>query len=310
MKRITIKKPELSIEEAFYRCLISKSAEGLAEKTISTYKSHFRTLSNYFDTSLNISGLNKNIIEDVITSLRKKDISPNTISSYCRTLRTFLSWARKEGLTTVNIPPYKQVDTPKEAYTDDELRLLLKRPSKKASFCEYRNWVIENFALNCGARASTIRNIKNCDIDFKSNIVIFRHSKNGKIQVMPLCSSMVSILHEYISIREGEPSDYLFCDQYGLQLSEGALKQAIAKYNKSRGVQKTSFHLFRHTFAKKYLLDCNGNAFTLQKLLNHSTLEMTKHYCSIYNADITNDYDRISPLENLKMHSKPISMKR
>ena len=306
MKRITVKKGQLSVADAFRRCIVSKSAEGLSSKTISTYKSHFQTLSNYFDTSMNISELDRNVLEDVITSLRKKDLSPNTISSYCRTLRAFLSWARREELTTVFIPPYKQVDTPKEVYTDDELRILLRRPSKNANFCEFRNWVIENFALNCGARASTIRNIKNCDVDLKSKQVVFRHSKNGKLQVMPLCSLMVSILLEYTVIREGDPSDYLFCDQYGRQLSEGALKQAIANYNKSRGIQKTSLHLFRHTFAKKYLLDCHGNAFTLQKLLNHSTLEMTKHYCAIFNADITNDYDRISPLENLNLYSKPI----
>ena len=70
MKRITIKKQELSIEEAFSRCLVSKSAEGLAAKTISTYKSHFRTLSNYFDASLNISELNKRMIEDVIRPIQ------------------------------------------------------------------------------------------------------------------------------------------------------------------------------------------------------------------------------------------------
>ena len=51
------------------------------------------------------------------------------------------------------------------------------------------------------------------------------------------------------------------------------------------------FHELRHTFTKKYLLDCGGNAFTLQRLLGHSTLDMTKHYCAIFDADITRDFD-------------------
>ena len=56
--------------------------------------------------------------------------------------------------------------------------------------------------------------------------------------------------------------------------------------------------MFRHTFAKKWLLDCNGNAFTLQKMLGHSTMEMTRHYTNIWDADLANNY--VSPLEKLQ----------
>lgn len=82
-------------------------------------------------------------------------------------------------------------------------------------------------------------------------------------------------------------------------LTENALRLAIAHYNRCRGISKTSIHMFRHTFARKYLIDCGGNAFTLQKLLGHSSLEMTKHYCTIFDTDITKGFDNISPLEQL-----------
>ena len=54
------------------------------------------------------------------------------------------------------------------------------------------------------------------------------------------------------------------------------------------------------TFARKYLVDCGGDAFTLQRLMGHSTLKMTKHYCSIYDADIAKNYDRVSPLAQIQ----------
>ena len=126
--------------------------------------------------------------------------------------------------------------------------------------------------------------------------MLFRHTKNGKLQVLPLCSRMVNILREYIDVRGGANNDYLFCDAYGDMLTENGLRLAIVRYNKSRGVSKTSLHLFRHTFARKYLVDCGGDAFTLQKLLGHSTLKMTRHYCAIYDTDIVNNFDRLSPL--------------
>lgn len=86
------------------------------------------------------------------------------------------------------------------------------------------------------------------------------------------------------------------------------MRQSIARYNTRRGVQKTSIHLFRHTFARKYLIDCGGDAFTLQKLLGHSALAMTKHYCAIYDADLTKNYDNFSPLAQMKAGGAKIKM--
>ena len=162
--------------------------------------------------------------------------------------------------------------------------------------------MIVNFFLNSGCRAATVRNIQNRDVDLQARQIILRHTKVGKIQVIPLCSLMVSILQDYMEIRGGAEEDYLCCDQYGEMLSENALRLAIAAYNQRRGVQKTSIHLFRHTFARKYLVDCGGNAFTLQKLMGHSTLKTTKIYCNIFDADIAKNYDTFSPLAQI---SKP-----
>ena len=120
-------------------------------------------------------------------------------------------------------------------------------------------------------------------------------SLNGNIQAIPLCSRMVNVLRGYMATRGGEEAGYLFCDEYGEMLTENALRLAITHYNRRRGVQKTSIHPFRHTFARKYLVDCGGDAFTLQKIPGHSTLKMTKHYCAIYDADIARNYDRIKP---------------
>lgn len=235
----------------------------------------------------------------MVISMRQSELAHNSICSYLRVFRTFLNWARKAGYTELEMANYKDKETVKETYTDAELMLLLQKPARNCDFCEYRNWVIINFLVNCGCRAGTIRNIQNRDVDFERKQVIFRHTKTGKIQTIPLCSMLVSILSDYAAMRGGEPSDYLFCSVYGTMLSENALKLAIADYNHKRGVLKTSIHMFRHTFARKYLMDCGGDAFTLQHLLGHSTLQMTKHYCAIFDSDIAGNYDLRSPLAQL-----------
>ena len=284
-----------TIEETFSDFIISKKAKGLAEKTLQSYQAQFQAVAWHLDVKMDIAMLQKADLDAMIISMR--------------TLKSFFSWCNEQGITRLNIPLYKAEETVKETYSDLELSALLKNPDiRKATFAEYRDWVIINFLLNCGSRAATVRAIQIRDVDLDGGVVFYRHTKNRKTQVIPLCSAMVSILREYLRHRGGEAADFLFCTETGSQLTENGLRQSIARYNTQRGVQKTSIHLFRHTIARKYLIDCGGDAFTLQKLLGHSTLAMTKHYCAIFDADLTKNYDNFSPLAQMKSNSTRIKM--
>lgn len=290
---------ELSFDDAVERFLIDCSARGLADKTLFTYRHHFQGMAHYLDMAMPLRDLRREHLNMMVVEMRANKLATNTISSYVRVITTFLHWCDREQLCHVEPPKFKQVETVKETYTDEELLTLLKRPSPTCRFTIYRNWVIINFLLNCGCRASSLRNIQNQDVFLDEQKVIFRHNKNGKVQAVPLCHQMVVILQEYKIVRGGTDTDFLFCDEFGNQLSESALREGIARYNRSRGVRKTSCHLFRHTFARKYLIDCNGNAFTLQHLLGHSTLKMTQHYCKVFDADIAKNFDNFSPLAQI-----------
>lgn len=296
-----------TIEETFQDFILSRKTKGLAEKTLQSYQSQFRAIARHMDVTMEMSALKRSDLDAAILSMRDAGLSSNSINSYTRTLKSFLSWCNEQGITRLNIPLYKAEETVKETYSDAELELLLKKPDiRKSTFAEYRDWVIINFLLNCGSRAATIRAIQIRDVDLDAGLVFYRHTKNRKAQVIPLCSAMVSILREYLHHRGGKDTDYLFCTETGTMLTENGLRQSIARYNTRRGVQKTSIHLFRHTFARKYLIDCGGDAFTLQKLLGHSTLAMTKHYCAIFDADLTKNYDNFSPLAQMKSKSSKI----
>ena len=80
------------------------------------------------------------------------------------------------------------------------------------------------------------------------------------------------------------------------------LKHAISKYNRKRGVTKTSLHLFRHTFAKRAVM--NGmNVFVLQKWLGHSDISVTKEYINLYANDLALNMQSTNPLDTF-MNSK------
>ena len=299
----------LTVSDYFNMFVTAQTAKGVSDATLRTYHNHFAAVSKHLDVNKPMSQLKTEDLQGMIASMRACGLAHNSISSYARVAKTFITWANKNGFTEAQASSYKQIETVKDTYTDSELLALLKRPKKGCKFTEYRTWVIIQFLINCGCRSSTLRNIQNQDVDSERHQVIFRHTKTGKLQLIPICTDLSVVLHEYMRIRGGAPSDYLFCNEYGDQLTKDALYQSISSYNKSRGVNKTSVHAFRHTFAKKYLVDCGGNAFTLQRLLGHSTLDMTRHYCRIYDADICDNFDDSCPLTSLKRKSSRSKIK-
>lgn len=286
----------ITMEEAFEQFLISRLANGVREKTVSTYKYQFHAIMKHCDIEKTIQQFSNIDIQHIIISMRNSRLKSTSIQTYTRLLRTFFNWAKGMGYSDVKVKLYHAEETMKEPYSDHELELLLRKPEDDCQFWEYRNWVIINFLLNSGCRAATLRAIEIRDVSLDNGTVSFRHTKNGHPQVMPLCHDMQVILTQYMKLRGGGQSDTLFCNDKHRPLSESALRKTIVKYNRSRQVEKTSIHLFRHTFAKKFLLDCGGDAFTLQHLLGHKTLDMTKRYCTLYDADIAHRFEKLCPL--------------
>lgn len=165
MAKIKVQKTE-TLAEVFDLFILSKRAQGITDKTAATYLQHLSAISKHLDVNKDISVLNSRDLELMVQSMRNKELSPNSIRSYTITLKAFFSWCNANSITSLNITLYRGEENIKETYSDTELRILLKKPNmNNCSFSEYRSWAIENFLVNSGSRAATIRNIKLCDLD-------------------------------------------------------------------------------------------------------------------------------------------------
>jgi site-specific recombinase XerD len=64
----------------------------------------------------------------------------------------------------------------------------------------------------------------------------------------------------------------------GDSLTGWGIQTIIQRLGPRAGSPNLHAHLLRHTFATNYLLYNCGDAFRLQQILGHTTLEMTRRY--------------------------------
>lgn len=309
MEKITMsKKSNLSIQEAFDLFIRKCKIKNLTGLSISSYEKKMVHFYEFINKSEPITAVTKDTVDDYILWLRENtEANDITINSYLRSVRAFLYFCMEDKyIPTFKIQLIKAEKKIKETYTDDELVRLLEKPDvDNCSFSCYKTWVFENYLLGTGNRISTALDMHIGDINFQSGVIILRKTKNRKQQIIPLSATLAEILQGYLQIRGGEADDYVFCNEYGEQASCRTYQQLVRRYNRKRGVEKTSCHTFRHTFAKNWILN-SGDMFRLQKILGHSDLTVTKEYVNMFGQDLQMDFEKFNPLDNLKGRSKGI----
>ena len=297
VKQIELEEHTLkSASEEFYK---NNRIKGLAEETQKAYKVYVDCFIRWFGEESLLVDVTTEIIDEYICKKAGDGNKPVSIATNMVHLRRFFKFCYSRNYMEridITIPKYEK--ELKEPYTDEEMKLLLKKPITK-NWVEYRSWVMVNYFFSTGQRLSTVLNIKVSHVDMKHSRIKLIWNKDKIQKWMPISPALHKVLKEYIEVSDLHENDYLFPEYEGKKLQRRSAEDAIIKYNKSRGVDKTSIHLFRHCFAKNYILN-GGNPAKLQKLMNHKTIEQTMKYVNLYANDISSDLDLYNPLDVFK----------
>ena len=263
--------------EEFYQ---DKRTENTAESTLKTYDMHIR---NFIDSNdmwdFTTSLINKDHYQWWVEDLQEDDRkSDTTVATYCRSVRAFIYWLQENEYTDVfpvKIPKYQK--KVKRCYTDEELTTLLEKPDRNCSEVQYQTWVYINLLISTGLRLSSSLDILVKDIDFKNNVVYVDTTKNNQGLALSLNDDVIKILKKYIQLFRLSADDYLFCKGDNTRMANHTMQCNVANYNRAHGVEKTSIHLFRHTFAKNFYIQTK-DVYTLCQVLGHSNISVTEDY--------------------------------
>lgn len=290
--KMNIQENNMTFEEGFHEFTFSCLSRNLRPDSVTHYENSYNQIIKHLNKDIKISEITKETFNNFVVEVKKnKNISSMTLYTYARDLSRIIHFFQeKEYLPAFRMILPKVDKKPIETYTDDEIEKLLKKPNiKKCNFAEFRNYCLVAMFFSTGLRVSSVVNIKIKDVDFNDDTLKITHTKNRKQLTLPITRELRKILLEYLKYRQQKSdNDWLFCTVYGKQLNRNSMTQAIEDYNKRRGVNTVSIHKMRHTFAKKWIMS-GKSVVTLQKVLSHSSLQMTQNYINILVPDIKED---------------------
>ena len=311
------KEPIVPIGEAYKKFEYEKKAQGRVAATINNYRKSLDMFKGFcgFTDETDIKSINKQLVIDWMTAMQTETeetpaLSASSINHYLRDCRAFFYWCMSDEnkyLERFTMPTVSVQEVKQKTYSDKEIERLLKTPEKDrvCDAVEWRCWAITHLAFDMGARAGSIMEIRIEDLNLKKQNVYLRHTKNKALAIFNISTSCARALKQYIELyRYGASGeDYLFVDIGGEPLNQSSLSHSFAKYCKARGVDKTSIHGIRHTFATKLAENTNGNLVRVQKGLGHSSIDMARKYINMAAIDM-GDYDEISPLHQKKKNKR------
>ncbi|MEM9103296.1 MAG: tyrosine-type recombinase/integrase [Pseudomonadota bacterium] len=141
--------------------------------------------------------------------------------------------------------------------------------------------IVTRICLATGARWSEAEGLERHQ--FRNGKITYSKTKSGKIRAVPYTDN---IIDRYIETRTGR----IFKPSYE------SFRQAIERADITLPKGQMT-HVCRHTFVSHYLMN-GGDILTLQKILGHSTLNMTMRYAH-FAPDHFADVPKRSPIANL-----------
>lgn len=243
-----------------------------------------------------------------------KKVSIVTLNNYIRNLKVYFNYMYENRIIKKNpTQKIKLIHVPRKAkgYMNDiEVNNLLKC-FDLSRFHEYRDCVITELLFDTGMRLGECLLIKEkTDINYAERTIFLPadNTKGKKDRYVFFSVQMATELKRWLQYKDRyKESEYVFCTIKGTVLQERSFESNFSNYGERIGKKEINPHLLRNNFAKRFLMN-GGDIFTLSKILGHSSIKVTEQcYLDLQTEDLKKQYEKHSPLMNLKKGNKAVA---
>ena len=240
-------------------------------------------------------------LRDVVLRMREKGLRASGCNSAIQAINCYAHWTNAgphskcgSGCQHPKVPLLKVPQLVLPTFTAQQIRQLVAwKPKGKY---QRRLHLLILFLLDTGCRISEALGLRVREIDFE-NMLVTLDGKGRKQRVVPFSFELRKALFRYITEFKRKLDALLFANRSETKVGRRNALRDVKLLCKRMGFDPPArtLHAFRHTFAVNYLRR-GGSVFHLQKVLGHSTLEMTRRYANLMTEDLQAVHERVSLL--------------
>ena len=206
---------------------------------------------------------------------------PTTAAVRFRSLQQFYRWAVEEELIDTSpmagLKPPAIPETPVDVLDDAALSRLLKSMNGR-SFDDRRDTAIVRLFVDTGMRLSELAGLNVDDIDLDQDVALVV-GKGRRPRACPFGDKTGQALERYLRERTRHRlarSDRLWLGGRG-EMTDNGIGQALRRRARAAGLPHLHPHMFRHTFAHRWLAE-GGQEQDLMRLAGWRSKEMLARY--------------------------------
>lgn len=281
--------------------LLAKQVDGLSPKYISDSREKLKPFIS-FCGDIAPGEVTPNHIRLYLRERQLRN-SPATVKDHFGILKVWFNWLAHEKIIESPMAGMNPPKVPRviiQPFSPQQQRDIIET-CDQSTYTGVRNRAIALCLFDSGLRTQEIAALKLSNIDMEHGI-IKTMGKGSKERLTGMGKETRKAIIRYVLARKTE-SDYLWLTEERKPLTWRGLQIAIRRIVKLAGITdgKKGPHRFRHTFA----ISMNKSGCVtadLQKLLGHSSLEMTENYLkSLGCDDVMTRYGQFSPVDRLKL---------
>lgn len=263
--------------------LTYKRASGLSPRTQNDYR---KTLSLFFSRHPDALDYPRERTMEFLSGYE----NPSTYNLHFAYLKVFWDWTAREGYFRGDRHPLDGLKKRKPRgrivqLEEGEVARLLQQPDK-GRYTGLRDYALLCLQVDTGIRPGEALQLMPEDFHREKGEVIVRAevAKTRTPRILPLAAPTVAAIDRLLAVRPLTWRDApIFATESGLPFSVTEYSRRVKSYGKKCGLDITAYSL-RHA-AALLLLRKGADAFTVQNILGHSTMTMTRHYVNLTSED-------------------------